>query len=119
MSAHPATGPLIAGGKWPLATLGGSGRSWRQRLYDGTLIGVGAHLLLLGRPSGLLRVVDASADAYRERFQTAVFPAGPVALTGPSYARGRVYVRNIDEVAALPSTVNVVSLAAPPWRQRS
>jgi outer membrane protein assembly factor BamB len=73
---------------------------WRQRVYDGTLIGVGAHLLVLGRASGLLRVVDASPAGYNERMRATVFPAGATAMTGPSYSRGRVYVRNIDEVAA-------------------
>lgn len=73
---------------------------WRQRVYDGTLVRVGAHLIVLGQKSGLLRVVDAAPDAYREVLRAEILPAGVTAMTGPSYAAGRVYVRTIDEVAA-------------------
>jgi len=73
---------------------------WRQRLYDGALVRVGAHLIVLGQKSGLLRIVDATHEGYREHLRAEVLPAGVTAMTGPSYAAGRVYVRTIDEVAA-------------------
>ncbi|ANM29473.1 hypothetical protein ABI59_07575 [Acidobacteria bacterium Mor1] len=62
------------------------------------LILVDGHLLILDR-NGAVVVVEAAGDAYRERARQAVFERyGHVA---PSFANGRIYVRNDDEIAAL------------------
>jgi outer membrane protein assembly factor BamB len=74
---------------------------WRQRLYEGTLVGAGPHLYVLVRTSGTLHVVDASPKGFSELAKTAVFTAGATSITGPSVAGGRVYLRNLEEIVAL------------------
>jgi len=74
---------------------------WRHRTYEGALIGLGDHLLVLGRMSGRLHVVEASAAGYKEVTSTAVLTPGAAALTGPSAAGSRVFVRNSEEIVAL------------------
>jgi hypothetical protein len=69
-------------------------------MYEGTLVGVGEHLLVLGRTSGNLHVVAPSPDAFREVTNTAVLTPGSTAMTGPSVAGNRVYVRNSEEIVA-------------------
>jgi PQQ-like domain len=49
---------------------------WRQRTYEGALLGLGAHLLLLGRSSGDLQVIRASPDGFAELLRTRVFTPG-------------------------------------------
>src|SRR6185436_9912085 len=73
---------------------------WRQRTYEGSLVGVGAHLLLLGRSSGDLQVIRASPEGFSEVLRTRVFTPGATSITGPSVAGGRVYLRNVEEMAA-------------------
>ena len=74
---------------------------WRHRMYEGTLVGVGDHLLVLGRTSGNLHVVAPSPEAFREVMSTAVLTPGSTAMTGPSVASNRVFVRNSEEIVAL------------------
>lgn len=74
---------------------------WRQRTYEGTVIGLGDHLLLLGRMSGNLHVVEASPAGYREVTSKTVLTPGSTAMTGPSLAGDRVFVRNSEEIVAL------------------
>lgn len=74
---------------------------WRHRMYEGTLISLGAHLLVLGRSSGNLHVVQASSTAFNEVSRTAVLTPGATSMTGPSVAGRRVFVRNTEEIVAL------------------
>jgi outer membrane protein assembly factor BamB len=73
---------------------------WRHRTYDGSLVGLGAHLLLLGRSSGELQVVRASPEGYSEVLRVPVFTAGATSITGPSVAGARVFLRNVEEMVA-------------------
>jgi hypothetical protein len=67
----------------------------------GTLIRVGRHLVMLGEQSGILRVVEATSEAYRPVTEVPVLNAGAQSSTGPSYAVGRIFVRNVEEMVAL------------------
>lgn len=73
---------------------------WRERTGEGTVIGSGEHLLLLSQTTGDLRVVRASPEGYTERSRARVFAPDVVSVTGPSIAEGRLFVRNIKEIAA-------------------
>lgn len=72
---------------------------WKQRLYRGSLVLVDGHLVVLSQASGVVRVVEASPDAYRERAQLAVLSRGGKAEAPPSFAGGRLFVRNDEEIA--------------------
>lgn len=73
---------------------------WRERTGEGTLVGVGASLLLLGQTSGDVHVIRASPDRFSELLRTRVLAPGVRSVTGPSIAAGRLYVRNLKEIAA-------------------
>ena len=73
---------------------------WRERTGEGTLVGLGGHLLLLGQTSGDLRVLRASPDRFSEVFRARVLTPDTPSVTGPSVADRRLYVRNIREIAA-------------------
>jgi outer membrane protein assembly factor BamB len=73
---------------------------WRQKVNAGTLIRVGERLIVLGEQSGLLRVVEATGEGYRQAAEAAALNAGAQSSTGPSYSDGRVYVRNTEEMVA-------------------
>lgn len=73
---------------------------WREKTNSGGLIRVGKHLVLLGEQSGQLRVLQAEPAAYRELARAAAFNAGAQSSTGPSYADGRLYLRNLEEMVA-------------------
>ncbi len=74
---------------------------WRERLYSGSLIVVDGYLIALGRNSGLLRVIEADSEAFRDRWTISVFQPGATSYTPPSFAGGRIYVRNLEEIVAL------------------
>jgi outer membrane protein assembly factor BamB len=74
---------------------------WRQKVYSGSLILVDGHLVVLGESSGDLRVAEATPAGYREKLKAAVFNPGSSSFTGPSWAGGRVYLRNVEEMVAL------------------
>ncbi|HJR58056.1 MAG TPA: PQQ-binding-like beta-propeller repeat protein [Vicinamibacterales bacterium] len=74
---------------------------WRHRMYEGALIGLGSHLLVLGRASGNLHVVQISPTAFIEVTRAAVLTPGATSMTGPSVAGRRLFVRNSEEVVAL------------------
>lgn len=74
---------------------------WKQKVYSGSLILVDGHLVVLGESSGDLRVAEATPAGYREKLKTSVFNAGSSSFTGPSWAGGRVYLRNVEEIVAL------------------
>ncbi len=73
---------------------------WREKTQSGTLIRVGRHLVVLGESSGVLRIAEAASTGYREVARATAFNAGSQSSTGPSYADGRVYVRNVEEMVA-------------------
>ncbi len=73
---------------------------WRQRMYEGSLVGVGQHLFVLGRASGILHVIEASPGGFAEVIRTSVFTAGATSITGPSVSGSRVYLRNVEEIVA-------------------
>ena len=77
---------------------------WRERTGEGTLIGSGDHLLVLGLTTGDLRIVRATPEGYSERTRARVFAPDVVSVTGPSLADGRLFVRNIKEIAAFAVT---------------
>lgn len=73
---------------------------WREKTNAGALIRVGSYLVVLGEQSGLLRIVEARAAGYLELARAAAFNAGAQSSTGPSYADGRIFVRNVEELVA-------------------
>jgi outer membrane protein assembly factor BamB len=73
---------------------------WRQRTYEGSLVGLGDHMLLLGRGSGELHVIRASPDGYSEVMKTPVFTPGATSITGPSVAGNKIFLRNVEEIVA-------------------
>ncbi len=85
MCVDPATGNIV----------------WREKVYPGSLILVDGHLMHLGEQSGELRVVAARSSGYTQRLKTPVFNAGAMSSTTPSFAQGRVLLRNVEEIVAL------------------
>jgi outer membrane protein assembly factor BamB len=77
------------------------GVAWREKVYAGSLILVDGHLLILGAESGDLRVARASRRGYEERLRTPVFNAGATSVTGPAFAAGRLFLRNLEELLAV------------------
>jgi outer membrane protein assembly factor BamB len=73
---------------------------WREKTGEGTLIGIGPHIFLLGQTSGELRIVGASPGGYTETFRTRVFTPDVRSVTGPSVVDGRLYARNLKEIVA-------------------
>ncbi len=74
---------------------------WREKVYPGSLILVDGHLLHLGEQSGELRVAPASPSGYRQKLKAAVFNAGATSSTTPSFADGKVLMRNVEEIVAM------------------
>ena len=73
---------------------------WQERMGAGTLMGLGAYLVVLGQTSGELRIVRVSADRYDEVSRMSVLKPEVMSVTGPSLAGGRLFIRNIRELAA-------------------
>jgi hypothetical protein len=57
--------------------------------------------VILGEQSGDLRVAEASPEAYSEKLRVPVFNAGATSSTGPSFAGGKLFLRNVEEIVAL------------------
>jgi outer membrane protein assembly factor BamB len=74
---------------------------WREKTYPGSLIAVDGHLIVQSQAAGLLRVVEATPAGYREKARLNVFTPGAPADTPPSFAGGRIYLRNSEEIVAL------------------
>jgi outer membrane protein assembly factor BamB len=74
---------------------------WRQKVYPGSLILVDGHLVILGEQSGDVRVAEASPEGYRDKLRVPVFNAGATSMTGPTFAGGRLFLRNVEEIVAL------------------
>jgi outer membrane protein assembly factor BamB len=77
---------------------------WQERVGAGTLTGLGPYLAVLGQTSGDLRIVRASPDGYQEVSRTAVLAPDVTSVTGPSVAGGRLFLRNVKEIAAFAIT---------------
>jgi outer membrane protein assembly factor BamB len=74
---------------------------WRERTGPGTLLSAGSHLVLLGQESGELRLANLTSSGFQEVLRSRVLDPGVRAVTGPSYAGGRLYVRNLKEIVAI------------------
>jgi outer membrane protein assembly factor BamB len=74
---------------------------WSTRIYRGYAALAGDTLVVLAESSGLLRLIAADPTAYRELAQVQVLPPGARTFTPPAVARGRVFVRNLEEVVAV------------------
>ena len=77
------------------------GVAWEERTYPGSVALVDGHLVALSITAGLLRVVEASPQAYRERARLQVLEPGARAETPPSVAGRHLFVRNDEEVVAV------------------
>jgi enterochelin esterase-like enzyme/outer membrane protein assembly factor BamB len=72
---------------------------WKSRAAGGEgLIIVDGQLVMLS-PHGDLVIIDASPKGYREKARLSVFERG--GLTTPTFANGRIYLRNLSELAAV------------------
>ncbi|MEM7353555.1 MAG: PQQ-binding-like beta-propeller repeat protein, partial [Acidobacteriota bacterium] len=74
---------------------------WRSRVYDGTLILVDRHLVVMSAGSGKLHLVRASPDRFDEVLQTPLLETGHHTVTPPSYADRTLFIRNVRELVAL------------------
>ncbi len=77
---------------------------WQERVGAGTLMGMGPNLAVLGDTTGELRFVRASPRGYEELSRMRVFTTDVMSVTGPSFAGGRLFVRNPREMAAFRMT---------------
>jgi outer membrane protein assembly factor BamB len=75
--------------------------AWEERTYPGSVALVDGHLVALSIRAGLLRVVEATPAAYRERGQLQVFEPGARAEAPPSVVGRRIFVRDDEEVVAV------------------
>ena len=74
---------------------------WRERTGAGTVIAIGDRVLFLSQDSGELQVAAVTPDAFSVQGRARVLTPGVRAVTGPSFADGRLFVRNLKEVVAL------------------
>jgi outer membrane protein assembly factor BamB len=74
---------------------------WREKTGAGTLIAAGGHLIVLSADSGDLQIAPISASGFKASHRARVLEPGVTAVTGPSFANGRIYVRNLKEIVAL------------------
>jgi hypothetical protein len=75
--------------------------AWRERTGAGTLIAVGSQLVLLGQDSGEMSIIEMSPERFMLRRKLRVLTDGVRAVTGPSFAGGRFYIRNLREIVAV------------------
>lgn len=74
---------------------------WRERTGAGTLIAMGDTLAVLGNGTGELQFVRMIPDRFELLLRQRVLEPDVRAVTGPSYAEGRLYVRNLTQIVAL------------------
>lgn len=74
---------------------------WRERTGAGTLIALGDSLAVLSDGTGELQFVRMTPDRFDVLQKASVLEPDVRAVTGPSYAGGRLYVRNLAEIVAL------------------
>ncbi|MDY7092646.1 MAG: PQQ-binding-like beta-propeller repeat protein [Acidobacteriota bacterium] len=85
-------------------------RVWRSRPPGGSgLILVQDHLVIYGS-HGHVVVAEATPEGYREKARVQALSGS--ALTWPSFAGGRILVRNLEELAAVSVTRSAGSAAA-------
>jgi outer membrane protein assembly factor BamB len=75
--------------------------AWKERLYGGSVILVDGLLVVLSQASGEVRIVEPSPTSYREKAKLQVLSRGGRAEAPPSFAAGRIFVRNDEELAAI------------------
>jgi outer membrane protein assembly factor BamB len=75
--------------------------AWEQRTYPGSVVLVDGQLVVLSVAAGLLRVVEATPEAYRERARLLVAEPGSHVEIPPSVAGRRIFVRNDEAVVAV------------------
>lgn len=74
---------------------------WRERSGAGSVIAVGDQLLFLSQDSGELQVATVTPEAFTVQARARVLTPGVRAVTGASFANGRLFVRNLKEIVAL------------------
>jgi outer membrane protein assembly factor BamB len=74
---------------------------WRERTGAGTLIAIGDEVVILGQESGEIQVASVSPEGFTLRRRARVLAEGTRAVTGPSTAGDRLYLRNLKEIVAL------------------
>ena len=100
--------------------------AWKEKLYRGSAILVDGHLVVLSVSSGLLRVVEPTPAGYREKARLEVLGRGPRAETPPTFAGGRIFVRNeeelvavaVEEAPARAQATEATSTGWPLWNER-
>jgi outer membrane protein assembly factor BamB len=75
--------------------------AWRERTGPASLIAVGDQLVLLSQETGELQMASISPKEFVRTYSARVLESGARAVTGPSFANGRLYVRNLKEIVAL------------------
>lgn len=90
------------GGDFLRCVRGEDGRvAWEERTYPGSVVLVDGHIAALSVTAGLLRIVEATPEAYRERARLPVLAPGARADTPPSVSGRRLFVRNDEEIVAV------------------
>lgn len=74
---------------------------WRERTGAGTVIAIGDQLVFLSDGSGDVHVAAVTAAGFSPQGRMRVLTPGVRAVTGPSFAHGRLYVRNLKEIVAV------------------
>jgi outer membrane protein assembly factor BamB len=74
---------------------------WSSRPYRGSVLLVGSTLVMLSESSGFVRLISASPAGYDERARLQVLKPGARTFTPPSFAEGKIFVRNLEEVVAI------------------
>lgn len=74
---------------------------WSSRPYRGSVLLVGSTLVMLSESSGFVRLISASPAGYDERARLQVLKPGARTFTPPSFADGKIFVRNLEEVVAI------------------
>lgn len=74
---------------------------WSSRIYRGHLLLAGETLVVLSSAAGLVRLVAADPNAYRELAKLQILAPGARALTPPSFSGGKIFARNLEEIAAV------------------
>ena len=74
---------------------------WRHPLGGGSLILVDRHLIAIAATGGLLHAVRAGPLGFEAVARARPFGPGSATSTPPSFAAGRIYVRDQKELVAL------------------
>lgn len=86
---------------------------WRHRTYDGSLIGVDGHLVLLGRRSGRVHVLRPNREHFDEVASWQAFEPGSSSISPAAVAGGLLLIRDLEEVVAVRGTGSAVRPPAP------